>query len=78
MTDVARFARFFEGAHEGFYIGTRDAAASTTLAVNAHLRLILGYPPEHAEDQVRPFDSSRFVDPEARASFLDRLRTLAT
>ncbi len=74
MTDVARFARFFEGAHEGFYIGTLDAAASTTLAVNAHLKLILGYPPEHAGDQVRPFDSPRFVDPEARASLLDRLR----
>jgi two-component system NtrC family sensor kinase len=74
VADAASFARFFDGAHEGFYIGTLDAAASTTLAANAHLKLVLGYPPETSDDLVRPFDPPRFVDPEARALLLDRLR----
>ncbi len=74
VADAAPFARFFEGAHEGFYIGTLDEAASTTFAANAHLKLILGYPPELPDEQVRAFDPPRFVDPEARASLLGRLR----
>ncbi len=74
VADAASFARFFDGAHAGFYIGTLDEAASATLSANAHLKLILGYPPELPDTQVRPFDPPRFVDPEARASLLERLR----
>ena len=70
----AAFARFFETAREGFYIGTLQAAGSATLEANAHLKLVLGYPPETAVPLVTPFDPERFVDPDARASFLKRLQ----
>ncbi|HQZ38575.1 MAG TPA: ATP-binding protein [Vicinamibacterales bacterium] len=70
----ARFARFFEAAQEGFYIGVLEADGSTTLAANARLRLVLGCPPEMAANQVRPFDTNRFADAAARRAFLERLR----
>ena len=68
------FTRFFEAAHEGFYIGTMDAGGSTTIAANSHLKLVLGYPHETPEWLVLPFDPEKFVDPEARAAFLSRLQ----
>ncbi len=68
------FTRFFEAAHEGFYIGTLDADGSATQAANAHLKLVLGYPHETPEFLVLPFDPDRFVDAQARAAFLDRLQ----
>jgi two-component system NtrC family sensor kinase len=68
------FTRFFEAAHEGFYIGTLDAGGSATQAANAHLRLVLGYPHETPEWLVLPFDPERFVDANARAAFLARLQ----
>ncbi len=75
MTDRAdAFTRFFDGAHEGFYIGTLDASGSATLAANAHLKLVFGYPPETPAALVRPFDTDRFVDTGARGTLLDRLR----
>jgi signal transduction histidine kinase len=71
---AAVFARFFAAVHEGFYVGLLDDTGSTTLAANAHLKLVLGHPPETAEHLVRPFDPSRFVDADARASLVHRLR----
>lgn len=68
------FTRFFEAAHEGFYIGTLDTGGSTTIAANPHLRLVLGYPHDTPEWLVLPFEAERFVDPEARAGFLARLQ----
>jgi two-component system cell cycle sensor histidine kinase/response regulator CckA len=68
------FTRFFEAAHEGFYIGTMDAGGSTTIAANSHLKLVLGYPHETPEWLVLPFDPDKFVDPEARTAFLSRLQ----
>jgi signal transduction histidine kinase len=68
------FARLFEAVHEGVYIGTIAAEGDATLAVNPHLKLIFGYPPETPESRVRPFDASRFPDPQARQAFLERLR----
>lgn len=68
------FTRFFEAAHEGFYIGTLDGSGSTTRAANARLKLVLGYPPETPEWLVLPFDPERFIDPEARLAFLGRLQ----
>jgi signal transduction histidine kinase len=68
------FTRFFEAAHEGFYIGTLDRDGSATEAANAHLKLVLGYPHETPEWLVLPFDPERFVDPDARAALLDRLQ----
>ncbi len=70
---AAAFARLFEAVHEGVYIGLLGPASTTTLAANPHLKLVLGYPPEAIEREVRPFDASRFADEQARTAFLDRL-----
>jgi signal transduction histidine kinase/CheY-like chemotaxis protein len=67
------FASLFESVHEGVYIGTVDAAASRTLSANPYLKLMFGYPSETAPEQVLPFAAERFVDPQAREGFLDRL-----
>jgi PAS domain S-box-containing protein len=71
------FERLFEAVHEGVFIGTLSPAAAkrggVTLATNAHLKLIFGYPPETKERDVAPFAAERFGDPSARESFLERL-----
>ena len=71
---AAAFARLFEAVHEGVYIGTIGADASTTIAANPHLKLIFGYPGDATESDVRPFEHDRFVDPHARAALIERLR----
>ena len=63
----------FQAVREGVYIGTLGAASTSTFAANPHLREIFGYPLKTADSLVQPFDSSRFVDPKARAIFMDRL-----
>ena len=72
------FARLFEAVHEGVYIGQigtglEETGGSGTLAVNAHLKLVLGCTPETPDADVSPFAPRRFVDGAARAAFLDRL-----
>jgi signal transduction histidine kinase len=67
------FARLFEAVHEGVYIGELHTEGTATIAVNPHLKLIFGYGTEISEEQVCPFDGARFVDPHARAAFLERL-----
>lgn len=67
------FARFFEAVHEGVYIGTLGPADTTTLAANPYLRLMFGFSAETPQEDVRPFDAERFVDPQARTGFLERL-----
>jgi PAS domain S-box-containing protein len=67
------FARLFEAVREGVYVGTVGAVSSSTLAANPHLKLIFGHASESAEETVRPFDPERFVDPQARIAFLERL-----
>ena len=80
MTPVGRtsraeaFARLFEAVHEGVYIGS-VGDEGTTVAANPHLRLIFGYPLDARDEEVRPFETERFVDPAARTAFLDRLTT---
>ena len=74
-TRAAAFARLFEAVHEGVYIGILSSAGTETLAANPHLKLMFGYAPESADLDVRPFDPARFTDPQARAQFMDRLRT---
>jgi signal transduction histidine kinase/CheY-like chemotaxis protein len=79
---AAAFARLFEAVHEGVYLGKVEApdahgstwGASVTLASNPFLRSMLASPPGADEQDVRPFDAGRFVDPDARALFLDQLR----
>jgi two-component system, cell cycle sensor histidine kinase and response regulator CckA len=72
---AAAFARLFEAVHEGVYIGTIDTESTTTIAANPHLKLIFGYPSETPEEQVRPFDRTSFVDPQARVALIERLST---
>ena len=59
-------ARLFDAVLEGVYIGTIGAERTTTIAANAHLKLIFGYASETPDAEVRPFDLDRFVDPQAR------------
>ena len=63
----------FDAIHEGIYIGTLDARRDATVAANPHLKLMFGHPPEAEASAVRPFEPERFVDPEARSAFLERL-----
>ncbi|HEX8029371.1 MAG TPA: PAS domain-containing protein, partial [Vicinamibacterales bacterium] len=63
----------FQFVREGVYIGTLGANSSSTLAANPHLKQIFGYPPDAAETLVQPFDAARFVDPRARATFIELL-----
>ena len=72
---AARFARLFEGVHQGVYIGRLGSDASSTIAANPHLKLILGYASETPESDVRPFDPGSFIDRQAREAFLERLAT---
>ena len=67
------FARLFEAVHEGVYIGLLGPRETTTLAANPYLKLMFGYPAEARDGQIRPFDGPRFVDPQARVAFIDRL-----
>ena len=67
------YARFFEGLHEGVYIGLVSADTTVTIAANRHLRLIFGWPDDLPAAEVRPFDRARFVDDQARTSFLHQL-----
>jgi PAS domain S-box-containing protein len=72
---AAAFARLFEAVHEGVYIGTIGPESTSTIAANPHLKLIFGYASEAPEDDVRPFDGDRFVDPQARVALIERLTT---
>lgn len=67
------FARLFQSVHEGVYFGALGASATSTLAANPHLKAIFGYPPDAAESVVLPFEQSRFVDPQARQTFIELL-----
>ena len=71
----AAFARLFEVVHEGVYIGTINRASTSTIAANAHLKLIFGYGSETPEADVRPFEHERFLDPQSRNALIDRLGT---
>ncbi len=68
------FARLFEALHEGVYIGLiAEDGSTSTLAANPHLRLMFGWAEELAVTDVRPFEAGRFVDEQARLSFLQQL-----
>jgi signal transduction histidine kinase len=66
-------ARLFEMVHEGVYLGTLSPDSSVTQAANPHLKLLFGYAADTPSGQVRPFDPSGFVDPQARDALLERL-----
>ena len=67
------FARLFEAVHEGVYIGLLGPRETTTLAANPYLKVMFGYAAEARDGQIRPFDAPRFVDPQARGAFIERL-----
>ena len=67
------FARLFEAVHEGVYIGVVTPGDTLTLSANPHLKLMFGYAAETPVADVRPFDAERFVDPQARDAFVERL-----
>jgi two-component system NtrC family sensor kinase len=67
------FARLFEALHEGVYIGLLGEDSTATLAANPHLRLMFGWADDVGTADVRPFDTDRFVDEQARLSFLQQL-----
>jgi len=67
------FAGFFEALPEGAYVGLLHKAGTTTHAANPHLRLIFGWPAATPAADVRPFDSDRFLDDQAREEFLQKL-----
>ena len=71
-------ARLVEIVHEGVYVGLIAPGGSATIAANPQLKLMLGYPPETPEAEVRPFDPVRFDDAASREAFLDRLATDGT
>jgi signal transduction histidine kinase len=68
------FARLFEAVHEGVYIGTISPSAALTLSANPYLKLMFGYASETPQEDVRPFETERFVDPQAREAFIERLQ----
>jgi PAS domain S-box-containing protein len=72
---ASAFARLLEAVHEGVFIGTLStrAGAGSTLAANAHLKLMFGYAADTPEFEVVPFDAARFADPAAHHAFLGRL-----
>jgi signal transduction histidine kinase/CheY-like chemotaxis protein len=55
------------------YIGVLGETETETLSANPYLKLMFGYAPEAPVEEVRPFDVERFVDPQAREAFLERL-----
>ena len=67
------FTRLFEAVHEGVYIGLVGDNETATLAANPYLKVMFGWPEETSASDVRPFDSDRFVDVQARADFFRQL-----
>ena len=77
QTRADAFARLFEAVREGVFIGALAPsdvdATDSTLAANAHLKQIFGYPTDVADADVAPFAPERFVDAGARSALVSRL-----
>jgi PAS domain S-box-containing protein len=67
------FPAFFDSLPEGAYIGVLQPKSTTTLAANAHLRLMFGWPVATPVAAVRPFEANRFTDDQARDDFMKKL-----
>jgi signal transduction histidine kinase/CheY-like chemotaxis protein len=68
--------RLVEQLPLGVYIGTLAAdGAASTMAVNARLKLILGYPADLPDPLVNPLAPDRFADPQQRSMLLEALAT---
>ncbi len=68
------YARLFEAAHEGVYIGEIAAdGPGRTVAANPHLKLMFGCAVDVSPADLRPFEPERFVDQQSREAFIARL-----
>jgi signal transduction histidine kinase/CheY-like chemotaxis protein len=68
------YARLFEAAHEGVYIGEIAAdGPGRTVAANPHLKLMFGCAVDVSPADLRPFEPGRFVDQQSREAFIARL-----
>jgi len=70
---AASLARLFDAVHEGVYVGVLGPDDSVTIAANPYFRIMLGYPGDTPEAELKPFDPGRFTDDGARVAFIDRL-----
>lgn len=70
---AAGLLRLFESVREGVYLGTLGANNSSTIAASPHLKQIFGYQADAADSVIQPFEPSRFVDPQARQTFIELL-----
>ena len=68
-----RLLRLFDLVSEGVFIGALDAAGCATVSANPYLKLMFGLAADTPDAETRPFAVDRFVDPQARDAFLDRL-----
>ena len=71
--DSRGLGHLFETLQEGVYVGRIAADGTTTLAANPQLRLIFGWAADVPVGDIRPLDSDRFVDEQARTEFLQNL-----
>jgi len=67
------FARLFDHVRVGAFVGVLSDGGDRTLAANARLRLIFGFPDDADEQAVAPLGPDRFIDPLARSNFVERL-----
>ena len=73
MTGADSFAGFFEALPEGAYVGLIHHDRTLTLAANPQLRVIFGWPATTPSADIRPFETDRFLDDQARDEFLRQL-----
>jgi signal transduction histidine kinase len=66
-------ARLFDTVRQGLFMGRVTEETCETEGINPYLKVMLGYPPEVPDADVRPFGTDRFVDPQARAALLAAL-----
>ncbi len=71
--DRAAVVRLFDTVRQGLFVGTVSPEDCVTRAVNSHLKLMLGWPPESPDAEVRPLAPEAFADPSARQALLDAL-----
>jgi two-component system NtrC family sensor kinase len=71
--DSRGLGHLFETLQEGVYIGRIGPDGTATLAANPQLRLIFGWAADVPVADIRPLDSDRFVDEQARTEFLQDL-----
>ncbi|MPZ18668.1 MAG: response regulator [Luteitalea sp.] len=72
-TLAAALDRFFVAMQHGIYVGVVSPDASYTLAVNPQAKLMFGFTPDQADEEVCLFAPERFVDAQTRRTFLERL-----